>query len=56
MSYIVWHPDTGTIIDCEESYLVDTSLLPEDFDEWEDYLSQNPRITAYRIVRGKEVV
>jgi len=56
VSYIVWHPGTNTIIDSEESYLVDTSLLPENFDEWEDYLSQKPWITAYRIVRGKEVL
>ena len=39
MSYIVYHPDTGTIMAADDSCLVDIDDLPPDFDDWEEYLA-----------------
>jgi len=41
MSYIVYHPETGTILRADEAIIVNTRNLPDDFDEWEEYLAQN---------------
>ncbi len=37
MSYIVYHPGTGTFLDCNESFLMHTDDLPPDFDDWEEF-------------------
>lgn len=49
MSYIVYHPETGTILRADEAIIVNTRNLPDDFDEWEEYLAQN---VAPRCVPG----
>jgi hypothetical protein len=41
MSYIVYHPDTGTIVAAEEAIIINTKHLPECYDDWEYYLGQN---------------
>lgn len=55
MSYIVYHPGTGTIVAEEDSYLVPIEELPVDPEEWEAYLASE-WFTAYKIVRGKELL
>lgn len=41
MSYIIYHPETGTILRADEAIIVNTRNLPDDFDEWEEYLARN---------------
>jgi hypothetical protein len=55
VSYIVWHPGTGTIVSAEESVLVEVSQLPADFDELEDYL-ETYGAPSYKITPGKELL
>ena len=55
MSYIVYHPDTGTIMAADDSCLVDIDDLPPDFDDWEEYLAEN-RVAVFEIVKGKELL
>lgn len=42
---IIYHPGTGTILDPSEAVLVDISQLPDNPDEWEDYLASNVVVT-----------
>jgi len=37
--YFVYHPGTGTFINANDAFLVKAEDLPEEFDEWEDYMS-----------------
>lgn len=58
MSYIVWHPGSGTIISADEACLVDIDSLPGDpcdIDEWEDYLNTYGA-TVYAVAKGKELL
>ena len=42
--YVIYHPGTGTFVAARESVLIDVALLPDEFDEWEGFLSDNPEI------------
>lgn len=44
--FVIYHPGTGTFVAASECVLIDAALLPAEFDEWEDFLSDNPEIVA----------
>lgn len=55
MSYIVYHPDTGTIVAADDAVLVNVDDLPADYDEWEEYLEVYGA-PVYKIIKGKELL
>lgn len=55
MSYVVWHPGTGTIVYADDACLVDIDDLPECVDDWEDYL-ETYGSSIYKITPGKEML
>lgn len=42
--FVIYHPGTGTFVAASECVMIDVGILPENFDEWEDFLTDNPQI------------
>lgn len=55
MSFIVYHPDTGTIVEAERAIIVNTRSLPADPEEWEEYLriSEVPWIAVQHLIEDR---
>ena len=55
MSYVIYHPGTGTFVSADDSYLIPVSDLPADFDEWEDYINNLGSYRTFAIEAGVEI-
>lgn len=54
MSYVIYHPGTGTFVAAEDSVLIRVEDMPLDFDEWEDYMSWSG-VRTFSIEKGNEL-
>jgi hypothetical protein len=53
-TYVIYHPGTGTFVAADDSVLIKVEDLPQDFDEWEDYMSWSG-VRTYAIEVGSEI-
>lgn len=39
--FVIYHPGTGTLVAANDAVLIPVNALPDDFDEWEEFLQNN---------------